>query len=74
MCSLWYFMPASTFPAALLGDSVLCTMPHIIHLHLIFHTRPLILLQLCVLLLNAILCDDEHLQTIADLDMPLRRA
>lgn len=35
---------------------------------------PLILLQLRVLLLDAVLGDDEHLQTITNLNMPLRRA
>ena len=64
-------MPVFASPTALPGDGVLCTMPHIIHLRLIFHMNPLILLQLSVLLLDAILCNDKHLQTVTDLDMSL---
>jgi hypothetical protein len=74
MCNVWYFMSVSASPAAMPGISVLCTVPHIIHPQSTLHTSPLILLQLRVLLLNAVLRDDEHLQTVTDLDMPLCRA
>ena len=53
------------------------TTAHIIHCHPHPHIRkadPLILLQLRVLLLDAVLGDDEHLQAITNLNMPLRRA
>lgn len=74
MCSIWYFMPVSASPAAVSGVAVLCTMLRIIHLLNLPLKNRLILLQVRVLLLDTILGDDEHLQTITDLNMPLRRA
>lgn len=73
MCSLWCFVPVSASSAAVLGVDVLCTMPHIIQLLNLLHASRLILLQLRVLLLNTILGDDKHLQSVTNLDMPLRR-
>jgi hypothetical protein len=67
-------MPVSSSPAAVPDIYVLCTVPCIIQHRFMPHVNPLILLQLRVLLLDAVLGDDEHLQTITNLNMPLRRA
>jgi hypothetical protein len=71
-----------TLTATAPGVATPCTMPQqpisytVIRIPTLIFAKadPLILLQLCVLLLDAVLGDDEHLQTVANLNMPLRRA
>ena len=73
MCSVRYLMRVSAPPerCQVFPSYALClisyTPAHV-------PQKPLVLLQFRVLLLNAVLCDEEHLQTITDLNMPLCRA